>query len=1004
MSQSEHNRIAGSDRDQAGAGTKAPTVLLEMRPALEGFAGIPQETRLLFRGLRMLGSFEVEGMIQTSKRRLSPGTKPAGRFRWFTSDMSEARKINRYSRVVVSLADRPYRTLVDRIADFFERKLAATTLTARTLAGIGEIRLTRFQSQYFEDFIWRSMFSKTLPASDYSLITSANQRICAVPWHTMHMVGLKSLSVTSWARYPKVETKGIDVFIAQTPYPGNVTGKTNLVVRYHDAIPVFMPHTIPDKADHQATHFHALANNVAAGGWFACVSEATRQDLLRLFPEAAPRAVTIHNMVSHHYFREESARALVPGIIRSRLYEGDPGKQMFLKPKFLSLREQEGFYRKHLSEKPFRYLLMVSTIEPRKNHARLLAAWEVLKAEVDPDLKLVVVGALGWDYNSIFDAFRAWIDRGDLFALSAVPAPDLRVLYRHAVATVCPSLGEGFDFSGVEAMRSGGVVIASDIPVHREVYEDGAEYFDPYATSTLVRALKRVIYDDGAAGRQHELRLRGDSVSARYLPEQILPQWQAFLDRVVESGKLGQIVPAQPASLDREVVVTAFRELLDRVPESEAVIEAHRKHGSDPELRRVLRASNEFAERMARLSLVQREADAAIDRALSGMTVPQTGSELLASPVIDPEHQLRDSTGSAPLSARDHDEGPTPGLPRMPAVAEIAVSVRHETAGSDGIVAVLERPAQRDDVIAIFGALLGRAPESEETIAAHLQHSTPAAIEAVIKASPEFRARQTAQGQVTSQWVCTEVLGGQRIWVDLSDRYVSAGCLQDSWEPEESRYFRSCLKEGQTVLDIGANVGWYSLIAAQAVGQSGKVHAFEPRPDTARMLRRTIADNGLEGRIQVWELALDDRDGSERLGWEPASANPGHSFLVRQEGAAVADSVAMIGEVRAAMLDTLLPEIAPDVVKIDVEGAEPRVIAGAQRALGRRRPVILSELFPEQLERVSGTTASGFIALMEAFGYHCYLLEGGQPGRRLKDFPADARRELVSVVFVAATH
>jgi glycosyltransferase involved in cell wall biosynthesis len=66
-----------------------------------------------------------------------------------------------------------------------------------------------------------------------------------------------------------------------------------------------------------------------------------------------------------------------------------------LKLKFLGEREKDSFYRKAIGDGNFRYLLVVSTIEPRKNHARILAAWEVLKAEVDPSLKLVFVGSLG---------------------------------------------------------------------------------------------------------------------------------------------------------------------------------------------------------------------------------------------------------------------------------------------------------------------------------------------------------------------------------------------------------------------------------------------------------------------------------------------------------------------------------------------------------------------------------------------------------------------------------
>jgi glycosyltransferase involved in cell wall biosynthesis len=130
--------------------------------------------------------------------------------------------------------------------------------------------------------------------------------------------------------------------------------------------------------------------------------------------------------------------------------------------------------------------------------------------------------------------FKVWIDRGELFMLNAVPAPDLRVLYRHAAATVCPSLGEGFDFSGVEAMRCGGLVVASDIPVHREVYEDAAEYFDPYSTISAVKALKKVLYEPDIQQVQQRLRQRGEEVSSRYLPEKILPQWEQFLSKIVQ--------------------------------------------------------------------------------------------------------------------------------------------------------------------------------------------------------------------------------------------------------------------------------------------------------------------------------------------------------------------------------------------------------------------------------------------------------------------------------------
>ena len=515
---------------------KKTTVLLEMRPALEGFAGIPQECRLLFRGLRMLDFIEVEGLIQTSNRALARGTVANPRF--FTPAMSESKKINRFSRVIISLAEKPYRTVLDKLLDWGQKRAASAEITFSALVGLKQIKLSNFESRYFEDFVWRTLFSKTLPASDFSLVVKVNHKICSVPWHTMHVVGLNTLNFLPSPRYPRLVTEGVDVFIAQTPYPARISRGTAFVVRYHDAIPVFMPHTISDKSLHQATHFYALMDNVKSGAYFACVSEATRKDLISLFPKAEKRAVTIHNMVSHHYFQEDSLIALVQGIIRARIYEGDPAKGVDLLPKFFSLREKESFYTRCLGKLPLKYLLIVSTVEPRKNHARLLAAWEVLKADVDPSMKLVVVGTLGWDYSATTKAFSTWIDRGELFMLSSVPAPDLRVLYRHAAATVCPSLGEGFDFSGVESMRSGGVVIASDIPVHREVYDNASEYFDPYSTASLVKAIKKVLYAPDSTEVQESLRVQGQVVSARYLPEKILPQWENFINRVtLESGK-----------------------------------------------------------------------------------------------------------------------------------------------------------------------------------------------------------------------------------------------------------------------------------------------------------------------------------------------------------------------------------------------------------------------------------------------------------------------------------
>jgi FkbM family methyltransferase len=121
--------------------------------------------------------------------------------------------------------------------------------------------------------------------------------------------------------------------------------------------------------------------------------------------------------------------------------------------------------------------------------------------------------------------------------------------------------------------------------------------------------------------------------------------------------------------------------------------------------------------------------------------------------------------------------------------------------------------------------------------------------------------------------------GQATLWIDLCDKFVGRGCLQDDYEPAETNFIRKNLKPGDTFVDIGANVGWHTLGAALLIGEQGRVFAFEPRQPTVTYLRRSIADNGLLGRVQVFDCGLSDRCGEARLAWAKSSDNPGGSFL-----------------------------------------------------------------------------------------------------------------------------
>lgn len=501
---------------------------MDLKPALDGYAGIPQETRLLFLGLRMIDGYAVEGLIQHGARRLRMAVPATG------EPLPTAKRINRLSRVIVSLSEEPKRGFFGKLGGEVGGYWALLLARLRIVAGLA-IKPGVFESDLFGDFIWRTLFSKTLKPADKERVTSARYRVLRQPKKLLHQAGLAGLKYSSNPRYSKIDTQGFDFFLAQTPFPGRVSPGTRLVVRYHDAVPILMPHTIKDPAFHQASHFYSLQANVRDGAWFSCVSESTRDDLLKIFPQAEPRTSVIHNIVSDEYFEEDLPKGLIFQIIRTRLDKAEGLNTDLAVLDAHSYNGASGFRLDYGdAQGDFEYLLMVSTLEPRKNHLLLTEAWERLKYTSAPNLKLVIVGSVGWGQKPILNAFRPWAERGELFYLNNVPSAELRLLYKHAAATICPSLAEGFGYTGVEAMRSGGIVVSSDIPIHREIYGSGSEYFNPYSTEDTAAVIGRVIAPGGLALRE-QLREDARAVSVQYTPRILLPKWDDFFQTLQRS-------------------------------------------------------------------------------------------------------------------------------------------------------------------------------------------------------------------------------------------------------------------------------------------------------------------------------------------------------------------------------------------------------------------------------------------------------------------------------------
>jgi FkbM family methyltransferase len=174
-----------------------------------------------------------------------------------------------------------------------------------------------------------------------------------------------------------------------------------------------------------------------------------------------------------------------------------------------------------------------------------------------------------------------------------------------------------------------------------------------------------------------------------------------------------------------------------------------------------------------------------------------------------------------------------------------------------------------------------------------------------------------------------------KLWIAGSHNH---GCWLGSYELTKQELFCSMVKPGSVIFDIGANVGFYSLLASVLTGSTGHVFAFEPLPRNLSLLRRHIALNKSDN-ITVIDAAVARESGSTRF----MNGNPASSGICEN------------GEltVRTVALDDInLPKPARvDLLKIDVEGAELSVLQGGRRLIKAYKPAILLATHGTKVQR-----------------------------------------------------
>jgi FkbM family methyltransferase len=184
------------------------------------------------------------------------------------------------------------------------------------------------------------------------------------------------------------------------------------------------------------------------------------------------------------------------------------------------------------------------------------------------------------------------------------------------------------------------------------------------------------------------------------------------------------------------------------------------------------------------------------------------------------------------------------------------------------------------------------------------------------------------------------------------------------YEPRVCAAIRRLVRPGDVCADVGANIGYMTLLMASATGAQGRVVAFEALPDNVALLRENIALNHLDDRVRVVHGAVSDGSLNRVFLYEGNSTfefsllpRPGHSGGL---------------EVSTVTIDNIFPQGQPlHFMKFDIEGAEGEALVGMRRVLREQRPVCLLEIMPENSQVIADEVGAADYVFTNLEGHSC---------------------------------
>jgi len=221
--------------------------------------------------------------------------------------------------------------------------------------------------------------------------------------------------------------------------------------------------------------------------------------------------------------------------------------------------------------------------------------------------------------------------------------------------------------------------------------------------------------------------------------------------------------------------------------------------------------------------------------------------------------------------------------------------------------------------------------------------------------------------------------------VNLHDTIVSFEIMVfKAWQPSETSLYERLIRPGDRVIDVGANIGYFTALFAELVGNGGHVLAVEPEPNNIRLLHKNVAERGLVDIVTVAETAVGASAGSAPL-YTAASGNLGDNrlYYTPERHGLVSAKERVAREVPVERLDVLAASWpGADFIKMDIQGFEEHALTGMAGVLDASPEVLLfTEFFPFGM-RGAGSDPLGFLTTLRSYGFEIWETASTDPPLR----------------------